>query len=150
MARPRQLPEIEKLVEMRVDGWRLIDIAEQYEVTASAVHYALKRADRLPDLVTYHDIVPWKIEETHQSSVVMRHIRAIARQQQGAELNDVDERRLSGWLDMLGDQQLVLDYHPQAPANDASRTGGFFYRTRVPEDQDFFRMPDINLMLAQA
>lgn len=144
MARPSLLPPADVLQELRDQGWRLVDIAEQYEVTISAVQKALKRAGWVDDQVNYTDVVPWTVARRLANSGVMQKLRYIAKQKQGLPLTSPERFSLEAWLRMLNDNNLVLDYHENAPPNDASSLGGWYYRTRVPEDQSFYREPHIN------
>jgi hypothetical protein len=147
--RPSLLPPADVIHELRLQGWRLADIAEQYEVSVSAVQKALRRAGLADELVTYRHVVPWKVDPKLANTAVMQRLRSIAKQKQGVPLDSEEQRLLEEWFELLAENNLVLDYHPDAPPNDASTLGGWFYRTRVPEDQDFYRAPEVARLLAE-
>jgi hypothetical protein len=119
----------------------LKDIAKEYDVTEAAVWKALERAGYTDRKETYKDIVPWDIDPKHRSTAITQRFRSIMRQRRGQELNQTEEHLLTTWLQSMKDNNVVLDYHPDAPPNDASRLGGFFYTPRLPEDEGFIRMP---------
>lgn len=137
----RKLPDDTTLRHLRAQGYKLKKIADEYGVTQAAVWKALERAGFTEKSETYQDIVPWDIDPKHRSTAVAQRLRAMQRQRQGKPLNDTELRLLEAWRELLKANGVVLDYHPEAPANDASRLGGFFYTPRLPEDEGIFRMP---------
>lgn len=148
MPHPKKLPEdIEILKRLRREGKSLKAIGEMYGVSMTAVQNKLRGQDPAPKKPTYRDVVPWQIDRRFMDVAVMDKIRLIAKQAAGIKLDEGEQRQLDQWLDLLANNQVVLDYHPSAPPNDASALGGLFYRTRVPEDQHFYRDPEINRML---
>lgn len=149
---PRQaiLPGPEILLEMREQGLRLKDIAEQYQVSVSAVQKALRRAGLVDEQISYRTVVPWSVKTRYADTAVMHNLRALAKMRQGVAVPELEERRCRDWLERMEECNVVLDYHPDAPGNDASSIGGFFYRTRTPEDgKSFYREPGVNKMLAE-
>jgi hypothetical protein len=149
MPRPSLLPPADVIYELRQQGWRLLDIAEQYEVSVSAVQKALRRAGLADEQITYRHVVPWKVDARLTNTAVMQRLRSIAKQKQGYPLEEEERRLLEEWFDLMAENNVVLDYHPDAPPNDASTLGGWFYRTRVPEDQDFYRAPEVQHLLEE-
>ncbi|WP_372699098.1 hypothetical protein [Arthrobacter sp. JSM 101049] len=141
MAAPRKLPEARILLELRDRGMTLAGIAELYGVTESGVQRALARAEANAGRRTYRDILPWAIDVAHRSTAVMGHIRVLARLRSGLEVPERDLSALHAWLDWLEEHQLVLNYHPEAPPNPASRIGGFYYMQRRPGDEWIIRQP---------
>lgn len=154
MAAPNKLPDGETLKDLRRQGLRLRDIAEQYGVSISAVQYALRKVGGTHKLPDYTTVVPWTVDPSLHTTMIMTYLRAIAKQKAGEALKPVSQRQLNDWFDLLMSNQIVLDYHDEALgwANDACSKGGFFYRTAVPEDKGpngggFYREPWINKML---
>lgn len=149
MARPQLLPDVETLRTHRLeDKMTYREIAEKYGVTVSAVQKKLSGGGAVRKLVTYKDVVPWEIPPEYHNTAMMDRIRSIAKQKQGVPLDPDAQARLDRWLSDMADSMVVLDFHPDAPPNDACSLGGFHYRTRVPEDQHFYRDPAINVKLA--
>lgn len=141
MPAPRKLPDNTVLRTLRAQGYLLKDIAKEYDVTEAAVWKALERAGYTDRKETYQDIVPWDIAPKHRSTAITQRFRSIMRQRRGTPLNQTEEHLLNTWLDSMKENGVVLDYHPDAPPNDASRLGGFFYTPRLPEDEWIIRMP---------
>jgi len=145
MAAPRKLPDNTVLRQLRAQGWKLKRIAEEYDVTEAAVWKALERAGFTETKETYQDHIPWPIHPIHRSTAVAQRLRAIMRQKKGQVLNPTEQHLLDTWLQAMKDADVVLDYHPEAPPNDASRKGGFFYVKREPTDEGIFRLPKVPL-----
>ena len=141
MSAPRKLPDNTTLRQLRAQNWKLKDIAKEYGVTEAAVWKALERAGFTDRKETYQDIVPWDIDPRHRSTAITQRFRSIMRQRRGTPLNPTEEHLLNTWLQSMKDNNVVLDYHKDAPPNDASRLGGFFYTPRLPEDEWIVRMP---------
>lgn len=145
MPYPKRLPDIDVLLALREEGKTLQEIGDLYGVTVAAVQKALKRHTKKP--ITYRDVVPWQVDRRFYQTPVMERLRLVAKQLAGIELTQAEQRNLDSWLTLMANNQVVLDYHPSAPPNDASKLGGFYYRTRVPEDKFFYRTPELNKIL---
>ena len=141
MAAPRKLPDARTLLDLRERGMTLAGIADLYGVTESGVQRALARAEANVGRRTYRDILPWAIDSAHRSTAIMGHLRVLARQRSGLEASEGELSALHAWLDWLDEHQLVLNYHPEAPPNPASRIGGFYYMDRRPDDEWILRQP---------
>lgn len=142
MPAPRKLPDNTTLRQLRAQGWKLSQISQKYGVTDAAVWKALERAGFTENKETYQDIVPWDIDPRHRSTAIAQRFRSLMRIKKGIPLNPTEQHLLDTWLKVMKENNVVLDYHPDAPANDASRLGGFFYVPRLPEDGDgIVRMP---------
>lgn len=137
----RKLPDNTTLRQLRAQGWRLIDIAKEYGVTEAGVWKALERAGFTKERATYKDVLPWEIADEHKATAIMDRFRAITKQHAGGELNPEEDRLLKEWLYELADNDVVVAYHKDAPANSASRKGGFYYVPREPQDEWIIRMP---------
>lgn len=137
----RKLPDATTLRRMRTQGLTQKQIAETYGVSESAVWKALKKYGYTESIATYKDILPWEIEEFHKSTAIMERFRSIVRQRMGGDLLPEDERKLEAWLHDLETNDLVVNYHPLAPANDASSKGGFYYVPRSAADDWIIRRP---------
>lgn len=145
MAAERKLPDVATLRGLRNQGWKLKDIAKKYNVSEAAVWKALERAGFTTSKQTYQDILPWEIDPRHRSTAVAQRIRSIMRQKRGITLNPTEQHLLDTWLNAMKENNVVLNYHPDAPANDASRLGGFYYVPREERDAawpEFIRQPD--------
>lgn len=141
MPAPRPLPDVPELRRLRSRGWTLQDIAGEYGTTPEAVWRSLERIGFATAAPTYRDVLPWRIAAEHVHTAVMRHFRALARVQAGRTLDEASRQNLERWLDGLERDRVVVNYHPEAPANAASRKGGFYYVTRLPSDAWIIREP---------
>ena len=141
MPAPRKLPDNTILRQLRSQNYKLKDIAKMYDVSEAAVWKALERAGFTDRKETYRDIVPWDIDPRHRSTAITQRFRSIMRQRRGVPLSETEEHLLNTWLKAMKDNNVVLDYDPTCPPNDASRLGGFFYTPRLPEDEGIVRMP---------
>ena len=137
----RKLPDTATLRRLRGQGWTQKQIAETYGSSESAVWKALQRAGYIEPQVTYRDILPWDVAEAHKATAVMERFRSIVKQRKGAELREEEERLLKRWLRDLDANDLVVAYHPSAPANSASTKGGFYYVPRQAGDDWIIRRP---------
>jgi transcriptional regulator with XRE-family HTH domain len=137
----RKLPDRTTLRRLRSQGLTQKEIADTYGVSESAVWKALKRAGYTETMATYKDILPWEIEDVHKTTAIMERFRSIVRQREGGALLPEDERKLESWMRDLEANDLVVNYHPLAPANDASSKGGFYYVPRGNEDDWIIRRP---------
>ncbi|MDN4612310.1 hypothetical protein [Arthrobacter burdickii] len=90
---------------------------------------------------TVSDILPWDVAAHHKTTAVMERFRTISKQQNGLDTSPVEERLLEAWLQGLADNDVVVNYHPDAPPNDASSRGGFYYVPRQPRDKWILRAP---------
>ena len=143
MPAPRKLPDNTTLRQLRAQNWTLQQIADEYDVTEAAVWKALERAGFTEAKETYQDIIPWEIDPKHRSTAIAQRFRSIMRIKRGQELNANEQHLLDTWLQAMKEADVVLDYHKDAPPNDASRKGGFFYVKREPRDEGgIVRMPD--------
>lgn len=142
MAPPRKLPDAATLASLRDKGMRIKDIAERYDVTEAAVWRALTKAGLVPQRKSTRDILPWKIERKHAGAQIMTHFRMIVRQINGEEIPPSDLRRLTEWLTALDEDGVSVAYHPDAPPNQASSTGGFYYVAREDRDVNRIRVPE--------
>jgi len=140
----RRLPDSTTLRRLRSQGWRLKDIADTYGVTEAAVWKALERAGLTVPQKTVQDVIPWNVAEEHKATAIMERFRSIVKQQKGAPLRSEEERQLNRWLHDLSTNNVVVDYHPAAPPNAASRKGGFYYTERKPEDDWIIRRPSVH------
>jgi transcriptional regulator with XRE-family HTH domain len=137
----RKLPDSETLRRLRAQGWTQRKIAEKFLVSDGAVWKALQRAGYIDPLPTYKDVIPWDIAEPHKAVAIMERFRAIVKQKKGTPLRPDEEIQLHRWLHDLKVNNLVVNYHPDAPPNSASTKGGFYYVPRIPEDDWIIRMP---------
>lgn len=139
----RKLPDSTTLRRLRSQGWRLKDIADTYDVTEAAVWKALERAGYTVPQPTVQDIIPWDVADEHKATAIMERFRSIVKQQKGAQLRPEEEHLLNRWLHELTANNVVVDYHPEAPPNAASRKGGFYYTERTDQDDWIVRRPAV-------
>jgi transcriptional regulator with XRE-family HTH domain len=137
----RKLPDSAVLRRLRSQGWTQQEIAKEFEVSDGAVWKALQRAGYIDPLPTYKDVIPWDIAEAHKAVAIMERFRAIVKQKKGTPLRPDEEYQLNRWLHDLEVNNLVVNYHPDAPPNSASTKGGFYYVPKLPEDDWIIRMP---------
>lgn len=137
----RKLPDPTVLRRLLTQGWTVMDIAGEFDVTRSAVSKALSRAGLTPTPLRVADIIPWKIEKQHQALSIMEHFRAIVKQRRGIALRAEEAEGLKNWLRLLNENEVVVNYHPDAPPNDASKKGGFYYVPREETDDWIVRQP---------
>lgn len=141
MPAERKLPDKSTLRHLRMQGWRLSEIADEYGVGTTAVWHALERAGFTESRAMVKEILPWKIEPEHKSTAIMQRFRSILKQRNDAGLGEKEEELLTAWLRDLEESDLVVNYHPEAPPNSASRKGGFYYVPRKPDDKWIIREP---------
>jgi transcriptional regulator with XRE-family HTH domain len=137
----KKLPDSATLRRLRAQGFTQRDIAKSYGVSDSAVWKALMRAGYTEPQATYKDLLPWDISDEHKTTAVMERFRAINKQKSGKALRPEEEILLNRWLHELEVNGLVVNYHPQAPANTASNKGGFYYVPKTEEDDWIIRRP---------
>lgn len=137
----RKLPDSTTLRRLRAQGFTQKEIAETYGASESAVWKALQRAGYINPQKTYKDILPWNISEAHKATAVMERFRSIVKKEKGAPLRPEEEAQLQRWLDDLHANELVVNYHPEAPANSASTKGGFYYVPKTEDDDWIIRRP---------
>jgi hypothetical protein len=137
----RKLPDTTTLRRLRTQGWTQRQIADTYGATESAVWKALQRAGYIEPQVTYKEILPWDIAEAHKATAVMERFRSIVKQRKGTALRADEEVLLTRWLKDLEANELVVAYHPEAPANSASSKGGFYYVPKTADDDWIIRRP---------
>jgi hypothetical protein len=137
----RKLPDITTLRLLRAEGQKLHEIAGTYGVGESAVWKALERGGLTNPLPTFHQIVPWEIEGSHRKTAIMDHIRTIARERAGGDVSPGRLAYAHKWINYMENSGLVLAYDPTAPANIATRNGGFHYLPRTENDEWIFRVP---------
>lgn len=141
MPTTRKLPDRATLRRLRLQGHTQRDIARTYGATESAVWKALQRAGYLEPQITYKDILPWEIADEHKATAIMERFRSIVKQKKGAPLRPDEEIYLNRWLHDLEVNDLVVNYHPEAPPNAASGKGGFYYTPRTADDDWIIRRP---------
>jgi hypothetical protein len=142
MPAPRQLPDNEELRRLvSIEKLNYKQIAERFGVGEQAVYRAMDRMNATTPRPDYSDLIPWRISTMHQKAMPLRHLRAMARKERGLSVDEGDERRLSAWLDMLRENDLVVCYDPEYPSNEASPKGGFYYEKRKPSDEDYLVRP---------
>ena len=139
----RKLPAASVLQKHRADdGMTLTEIAKKYGTTPAAVWHALDRANMTDAVPMYNEIVPWKIQPQHRSLAIVEQFRRLAKRAKGLPMNVNDEKSLNNWLRDMVHANVVVAYHPDAPPNSASKTGGFYYVMREDYDGDrWFRDP---------
>lgn len=141
MAGTKKLPPVEILVDMRSRGMKLKEIAAAYDVGEPAVWRALERAGKIEKKSGWAELLPWKVAPQHKTTAVMARFRTILKQKNGDPTTDVEERLLREWLEGLRDNDVVVNYHPDAPPNVASSKGGFYYVPRKDTDEWIIRLP---------
>jgi hypothetical protein len=141
MPATKKLPDSATLRRLRANGFTQRDIATTYGVTDGAVWKALQRAGYTEPQATYKDILPWDIADEHKTTAVMDRFRSLVKQNNGGVLRKEDVLLLIRWLHDLEVNGLVVNYHPEAPANSASTKGGFYYVPKSPDDDWIIRRP---------
>jgi hypothetical protein len=132
----RKLPDNTTLRQLRAQGWTIGQIGDKYGVTEAAAWKALERAGFTETVETYRDIMPWDIDPKHRSTAIVQRFRSLMKIKKGIPLNPTEQHLLDAWIKVMKENNVVLDYHPEAPPNDASRLGGFFYTPRRKADGD--------------
>lgn len=137
----RKLPDSTTLRRLRAQGQTQKEIAQAYGASESAVWKALQRAGYIDPMMTYRDILPWEIDEAHKATAIMERFRSIVKQRKKVPLRPDEEVLLNRWLADLKANELVVNYHPEAPANSASTKGGFYYVPKSADDDWIIRKP---------
>ena len=139
MPTPRKLPEVRTLVRMRNKGMTLKEIGDLYDTTEGGVWAALNEAGETTERHTYKEVIPYEIDERHRYLQIMEQFRRMNKLLRGGKLTDVDRRRLTKWLTAMKEDNVVVCYHPEAPAKGNALSpvkGGFYYADREDSDQD--------------
>lgn len=136
-----ELPDLATLREMRRQGKLLKEIADALGVTPAAVWKRLSQDEAAGGgiLRTVEEMTGWAIEPRHRNTAAMRRLEAFNHLQHDLEVGEGRRQELMDWVQEMDSVGAVLDYHPDAPPNDACRTGGFFVRGREASDEHFFR-----------
>lgn len=138
--RRRELPPAEIIVKMLESGWTRAEVANEFGVTPAAVTHSLDRHGvEKPRVVTYRDIFPYRVETRHRNAQVMHRLRTLAKIESGIPVTEIEQERLEAWLANMREADVVLTYHPEAPPNDASSVGGFYYDKRNPGERGVIR-----------
>jgi hypothetical protein len=139
MPTPRKLPASDTLLRLRDQGWKLWQIGEQYGVTEAAVWKAVSQSRNWKPRRTVSDLLPWEISDAHKAVAIMERFRSMLKEERGDQLSVNEARLLNMWRHDMDEAGLVVDYHPDAPPNSASRKGGFFYTPRLEGDDGYIR-----------
>jgi len=137
----RRLPDIATLRRQLDSGKKYSEVGELYGVSGQAVWSMLNRHGATKEQVTIRELIPWQLEEHHRGLMPMVRFRTILSIAQGLEVADVEWRRLESWLEQLRASGVVVGYHKDAPPNEASKTGGWYYVLREPGDEWIIRLP---------
>jgi hypothetical protein len=137
----RKLPDSTTLRRLRAQGQTQKEIAQAYGASESAVWKAMQRAGYINPMMTYKDILPWEIDEAHKATAIMERFRSIVKQRKKVPLRPDEEALLNRWLKDLEANELVVNYHPDAPPNSASTKGGFYYVPKGADDDWIIRRP---------
>jgi hypothetical protein len=87
-------------------------------------------------IVRNDDLIPWSVKEEHRWRHAVLMLRAVARQREGAELDESTAKSLASWLRSLEESNAVVHYDPDTK-------DGFWYVDRRPGiDLDLIREPD--------
>lgn len=79
-----------------------------HETTGGWCSAGGRRADLVGPLITYREVVPWKVATRYADTAVMHHLRTMAQLQKGMEVPAVAKRRLHEWLQYLENNRLVV------------------------------------------
>lgn len=83
----------------------------------------------------YPEHVPWRVRMEHQNKYHLRMLRALARRDNGDELDEAEGSRLDAWLAKMDEDDVVIYYDPVTSA-------GFFRIPRESVDGDgYVRQP---------
>lgn len=141
MPTPRKLPAGETLLRLQDQGWKLSQIGERYGVTEAAVWNAVSKLRDWKPRKTVNDLLPWEVDDAHKAVAIMARFRSMLKEERGDQLSVDEARLLNVWRHDMDEAGLVVDYHPDAPPNSASRKGGFFYTPRLPGEVGYIRRP---------
>lgn len=137
MARPRILPDADKLGELRRQGKTYAEIAEMYGVTKAAVHVALTRSHLIEKpRPRYDKMIPWHVKTEHSNSYPLSMLRLAARREAGGTIPAKKAEYLDNWIRRLRRANAVVGYHPDLP-------DGFYYTEARPGiDTGLIRVPE--------
>lgn len=80
------------------------------------------------------DLVPWGVEDCHQTSYHLQMLRLEGRARAGFPLSQRSAGRLKSFLENLAVADAVVHYEPKSDK-------GFYYVPRLDTDTDIIRMP---------
>ncbi|QAY17710.1 transcriptional repressor [Streptomyces phage Werner] len=122
--------------EGRTYDWMVEEYKRKYNIeTVPSLWGNFRRRRGLPRrIVRDDDLIPWLIKEEHRWLYPLAMLRVEARKRAGAEVSDLEEKRLQSWREMLAEEDAVVHYDPDTE-------DGFFYIPRQPGDDDIIHKP---------
>ncbi|AVE00410.1 immunity repressor [Streptomyces phage OzzyJ] len=122
--------------EGRTYDWMVQEYKRKYNIeTVPSLWGNFRRRRGLPRrIVRDDDLIPWLIKEEHRWLYPLAMLRVEARKRAGAEVSDLEEKRLQSWREMLAEEDAVVHYDPDTE-------DGFFYIPRQPGDDDIIHKP---------
>lgn len=108
--------------------------AEGWKPSRAAVKRKYEAMGMPPRRVSSRDLIPWKIQPEHNSSIFRHMLQAEARSRQHKALSNTDRKLLDRLHEMLfgRGKLMVVNYHPDV---------GFFLQEREDYDEDVVRLP---------
>ena len=107
-----------------------------YQISRSTVSAALHRARLTEPSKKYHDEIPWRVREEHQTHYAARMLRLLGRRRAGVANSEESDRRLDAWLRQLEGAGAVVTYVPDTPE-------GFYYTAGEPTEDGIPIMPEL-------
>ena len=140
---PKAAPELTLAVieSLKMKGYSQSDIARMYGVSRQAVSWHKRHyGGRLSPRETVRQHFPWSVPtELGQCSPYKRlrdHGEYVATRGVGMSSNKI--KRLRAFYKKLRENELVVEFDPTIPPNPGvAKRGGFAYRKRSIEDEDF-------------
>lgn len=122
--------------EGRTYAWMQKTYLEKYNIeTVPSLWGNFRRRRGLTRrIVRDDDLMPWAVKEEHRWAYPAAMLRVEGRRRAERDLRPEDRTRLTSWLNMLNEKQLVVHYDPDTDE-------GFFYVPREAKDTDIIRKP---------
>jgi hypothetical protein len=111
------LPDMEVIEKLMGQNFSYAEIGALYGVTANAVYKKRARAARTNKRNRFDAEVPWVVSAGHDNATAVRYLRLLAKRNRGLEVAEDDGRRLDQWLKMLAENNYVIGYDPNLPAD---------------------------------
>lgn len=105
---------------------RVLSRETRYKISRSTVSAALHRANATESAKKYHDELPWRVKEEHQTHYAARMLRLLGRRRAGTVNSEESDKRLDSWLHQLSEAKAVVTYVPDTPE-------GFYYTEGKPD-----------------
>jgi len=135
----------EELVACLDRGMTYAQIGERYGITASAVHWRVKKLGlTTPNKTSHKDAIPWKVRKEHYNGAVVRYLWVLSSVAQGKDIPEIDMPAAFNWASRLVEAGLDIDYDPNRGPSPFSTVGGFYTKPRPEKEEQWHILQVLN------